>query len=148
MTMAKINDHDEIKDALLSAKTIAVVGCSPNPARPSHSISRYLMRVGYRVVPVNPGHREILGETCYPSLDAIPPEVAIDVVDVFRRSEYVAQVAHAAIRRGGIGLFFMQDGVVDEASARALAAAGIPVAMNRCIYRDRSEIEYAGALRS
>lgn len=144
--MAKINDPEEIKRALLSAKTIAVVGCSPNPTRASNGIARFLMRMGYEVVPVNPGHREILGKTCYPSLDAIPKEIVVDVVDVFRRSEFVAPVAEAARRLGTVKLFFMQDGVVDPESALALASDGIPVAMDRCIYRDRSALQFQDSL--
>jgi len=144
--MANVNDPQEIRDALLSAKTIAVVGCSPNPARPSNSIARYLMRMGYAVIPVNPGHREILGQTCYPSLDAIPADIAVDVVNVFRRSEYVAPVAEAARRRPGVKLFFMQDGVTDAEAARVLAGDGISVAMDRCIYRDRSALQYDDSL--
>jgi predicted CoA-binding protein len=138
--MAGINEREEIEGALRSAKTIAVVGCSPNPARPSNSIARFLIRRGFEVVPVNPGHREILGKTCYPSLDEIPAGVSIDVVDVFRRSDRVAPIADSALRRGGVKLFFMQDGVVDEDSARRLADAGIPVAMDTCIYRELSEL--------
>ena len=144
--MAKINDAGEIRDALLAAKTIAVVGCSPNPARPSNSISRYLIGMGYEVIPVNPGHRELLGLPCYRDLDAIPAEKKIDVVDVFRRSEHVAAIAEAARRRGGVKLFFMQDGVYDLVAARALAADGIAVAMDRCIYRDRETLRYDGVL--
>lgn len=144
--MARINDQGEIKGALLSAKTIAVVGCSPNPARPSHSISLYLVRQGYRVVPVNPGHRELLGVPCYRDLDAIPPEIEVDVVDVFRRSEHVPEIAAAALRRPGVKLFFMQDGVHDPGSARLLTDGGIPVAMDRCIYRDREALRWENAL--
>jgi predicted CoA-binding protein len=127
-----MNDPGEIRTALEAARSIAVVGCSPNPARPSHAIARYLMEQGYRVVPVNPGHRAILGETCYASLTEIPQEVQIDIVDVFRRSDQVAPIADAAIARG-VGFFFMQQGVIDGDSARRLEAAGIPVAMDRCI---------------
>ena len=127
-----MNDATEIQAALASARTIAVVGCSPNPDRPSNAIARYLRAHGYQVIPVNPGHREILGETCYPSLAEIPGEVRIDIVDVFRRSDQVAPVAEQAIARGA-GFFFMQQGVVDVDSARRLEAAGIPVAMDRCI---------------
>jgi predicted CoA-binding protein len=127
-----MNDPGEIRSALAAAETIAVVGCSPNPARPSNSIARFLMDNGYRVIPVNPGHRRILGETCYPSLAQIPEGVRIDIVDVFRRSEYVAAVAEEAITRGA-GFFFMQQGVVDPESARRLQEAGIGVAMDRCI---------------
>jgi hypothetical protein len=127
-----MNDPGEIRTALERALSIAVVGCSPNPARPSNAIARYLMEQGYRVVPVNPGHRTILGQTCYRSLTEIPQEVQIDIVDVFRRSDQVAPIADAAIARG-VGFFFMQQGVVDGDSARRLEAAGIPVAMDRCI---------------
>jgi len=84
------------------------------------------------VIPVNPGHRSILGETCYRSLSEIPGDLRIDIVDVFRRSDHVAPVAEEAISRG-VGFFFMQQGVVDAESARRLEAAGIPVAMDRCI---------------
>ena len=127
-----MNDPGEIRTALERAVSIAVVGCSPNPDRPSNAIARYLMEQGYRVVPVNPGHRTILGETCYRSLTEIPQEVRIDIVDVFRRSDQVGAVADAAIARG-VGFFFMQQGVIDGDSARRLEAAGIPVAMDRCI---------------
>jgi hypothetical protein len=127
-----MNDPGQIRTALSTARTVAVVGCSPNPDRPSHTIARYLMEQGYRIIPVNPGHREILGETCYRSLSEIPRELPVDIVDVFRRSDQVAPVAEEAIARG-VGFFFMQMGVVDPASARRLEAAGIPVAMDRCI---------------
>ena len=127
-----MNDATQIRSALAAARTIAVVGCSPNPDRPSNAIARYLREQGYRVIPVNPGHRQILGETCYPSLSEIPTDVKIDIVDVFRRSELVAPVAEQAITRGA-GFFFMQQGVIDPDSARRLEAAGIPVAMDRCI---------------
>lgn len=111
---------------------MAVVGCSPNPERPSHAIARYLLESGYDVIPVNPGHREILGLRCYASLAEIPPEVRIDIVDVFRRSDRVAPVADQAIARGA-GFFFMQEGVVDRDAAARLERAGIRVAMDRCI---------------
>jgi predicted CoA-binding protein len=127
-----MNDPAKIRSALESARTIAVVGCSPNPDRPSNAIAVYLMEQGYRVIPVNPGHSRILGETCYRSLQEVPADVDIDIVDVFRRSDHVAPVALQAIARG-TRLFFMQQGVVDEQSARLLEEAGIPVAMDRCI---------------
>ena len=134
-----MNDAEEIRRALEGARTVAVVGCSPNPARPSHTIARYLQGRGYRVIPVNPGHREILGERCYRSLSEIPPDVRLDIVDVFRRSSEVGPVADAAIARG-IGFFFMQQGVVDEAAAGRLEKAGIPVAMDRCILVERERL--------
>ena len=118
--------------ALTTAETVAVVGCSPDPSRPSHQIASYLLENGYDVIPVNPGHASILGRPCYRSLSEIPPGVRIDIVDVFRRSELVAPVADEAIARG-VGFFFMQQGVVDEKAAGRLSAAGIPVAMDRCV---------------
>jgi hypothetical protein len=137
--MAGINDPGEIARALKTARTIAVVGCSPKDNRPSHAIASYLLSAGFDVIPVNPGHTEILGLRCYPDLGSIPADVRLDIVDVFRRSEFVSEIADAALQRGA-GFFWMQDGVVDEEAARRLAAAGIPVAMNRCIYRDHSAL--------
>jgi len=137
--MAAVNDPDEIARALTNAKTIAVVGCSPEESRPSNTIARYLLRAGYDVIPVNPGHGEMLGRPCYPDLASIPRDVRVDIVDVFRRSEFVPEIASAALSRGA-GFFWMQDGVVDEEAARRLTAAGIPVAMDRCIFRDHSAL--------
>ena len=133
--MAAINDPREIDRALRTARTIAVVGCSPEESRPSNAIARYLLRAGYEVIPVNPGYGDMLGRRCYPDLASIPRDVRVDIVDVFRRSEFVPAIASAALARGA-GFFWMQDGVVDEEAARGLAAAGIGVAMDRCIYRD------------
>ena len=127
-----MNDPARIRAALESARTVAVVGCSPNPDRPSNEIARYLQRQGYRVVPINPGHSEVLGERCYPSLAAVPEDVVIDIVDVFRRPEFVAEVAGQTIARK-VPFLFMQLGVVDAASARLLEAAGTGVAMDHCI---------------
>jgi predicted CoA-binding protein len=137
--MSAINDLAEITRALKTAKTIAVVGCSPEESRPSNAIARYLIRAGFDVIPVNPGHVEMLGRPCYPDLAAIPKDVRVDIVDVFRRSEFVPEVANAAVSRG-VGFFWMQDGVVDEEAARRLTAAGIGVAMDRCIFRDHSAL--------
>ncbi len=137
--MAGINDKGEIDRALKTAKTIAVVGCSPDATRPSHTIARYLMSAGFDVIPVNPGHAEILGRRCYPDLASIPGNVRVDIVNVFRRSQFIPELAAAAIERGA-GFFWMQDGVMDENAARGLAAAGIPVAMDRCIFRDHSAL--------
>jgi len=137
--MAGINDPGEIALALKTARTIAVVDCSPRDDRPSHVIARYLLNAGFDVIPVNPGHTEILGRTCYPDLGSIPKDVRLDIVDVFRRSEHVPEIAEAALARGA-GFFWMQDGVVDDGAARRLTAAGIPVAMDRCIYRDHASL--------
>jgi predicted CoA-binding protein len=141
--LARINDPAEIEEALRTATTIAVVGCSPDPHRASHTIARYLIDAGYEVIPVNPSHAEILGRRCYPDLESIPEETSLDIVDVFRRSEHVAGVAEAARARGA-KFFWMQDGVIDEAAAERLLSAGIPVAMDRCIYRDRQALRRTG----
>jgi predicted CoA-binding protein len=130
--VSSINDRGEIRRALETAQTIAVVGCSPRPDRPSNEIARYLISQGYDVIPVNPGHKRILGRRAYRSISEIPPEVRIDIVDVFRRPEHVLPVADEAIARG-VGFFFLQLGIEDPESARRLRQAGIPVAMNRCI---------------
>jgi uncharacterized protein len=137
--MAGVNVPAEIARALKTARTIAVVGCSPNETRPSHAIASYLLSAGFDVIPVNPAHEEILGRPCYPDIASIPKDVRIDIVDVFRRPEFVTSIADEALERR-VGFFWMQDGVVDEASARRLAAAGIPVAMDRCIYRDHAAL--------
>ena len=142
-----MNEIDRIRKALETAETVAVVGCSPNPARASHAITRYLVAQGYRVIPVNPGHREILGEPCFGSLAAIPQEIRVDIVNIFRRPEAVAPIADEAIARGA-GFVFMQLGVVDEASARRLEAAGIGVAMNRCILVEHERLGIAPKSRN
>ncbi len=134
-----MNEPDRIREALAAATTIAVVGCSPKPHRASHAIASYLQESGYRVIPVNPGHASILGEKCYRSLAEIPAEIRVDIVDVFRRSEEVPPVADQAIARG-TGFFFMQQGVVSPDSAKKLEAAGIPVAMDRCIMVERERL--------
>ncbi|MEO8192047.1 MAG: CoA-binding protein [Acidobacteriota bacterium] len=140
-----MNDPAQIRQALREARTIAVVGCSPNPDRPSHSIAQYLIDSGYDVIPVNPGHRTVLGRPCYRSLAEIPPETRIDIVDVFRRSEHVGPIADQAIARGA-GFFFMQQGVADQEAADRLEAARIPVAMDRCILVERERLKRRGEL--
>lgn len=142
-----MNEPERVREALETAETVAVVGCSPNPARASHAIARFLMGQGYRVVPVNPGHSRILGQRCYPSLSAIPEEVRIDIVDVFRRSEAVAAVAEEALARR-VPFFFMQLGVLDAASARRLETEGIGVAMDRCILVEHERLGIAPKLRN
>lgn len=115
------------------------MGCSPNPARPSHAIASFLIENGYTLIPVNPGHREILGRRCFRSLSEIPAGVRVDIVNVFRRSEQVGPIAEEAIERG-VGFFFMQQGVVDPDAAGRLEKAGIPVAMDRCIMIEHARL--------
>jgi len=120
------------------AKTVAVVGLSDNPDRPSHYVALYLQKRGYRIIPVNPRLREVLGEKAYGSLTEIPWKV--DLVDVFRKSEAVPGIAGEAIRIGA-KYFWMQEGVVNDQARVLLAAAGIPVVMDRCM---KKELEIRG----
>ncbi|MGB5994056.1 MAG: CoA-binding protein [Candidatus Deferrimicrobiaceae bacterium] len=120
------------------AKTVAVVGLSDNPDRPSHYVALYLQERGYRIIPVNPMLREVLGEKSYGSLTEIPG--GADLVDVFRKSVAVPGIAEEAIRIGA-KYFWMQEGVVNEQAREMLAAARIPVVMNRCM---KKELEIRG----
>ena len=121
-------------DALLrSARTIAVVGLSSKRFRPSFGVARYLQAAGYRIIPVNPHESSVLGEKSYAALDDVPEKV--DIVDIFRRSEFVRPVVESAIRVGANAVW-MQEGVEDEEAAQLARAAGLAVVMNRCIMKD------------
>ena len=130
---------EALRTLLHEARTIAVVGLSPRPTRPSNSVARYLQRSGYRVVPVNPGHDTILGARSYPTLTAAAADHTIDVVDVFRRSEVVGPVVDEAITVHP-RLIWLQVGVVDETSAERAASAGIPMVMDRCLMVDHQSL--------
>jgi predicted CoA-binding protein len=123
----------EAVSRILALKTVAVVGCSPKPDRPSHGVAGYLKQQGYRIVPVNPGHDEILGETCYPSLSAIP--FPVDVVDVFRRSEEVLPVIEEAIKIKAKALW-LQDGIAHPEGEAKARAAGLLVVSDDCMLRE------------
>jgi uncharacterized protein len=128
--MAFQNPSDEaIKELLATPQTIAVVGCSPNPGRDSHRIAKLLQAKGHRVIPINPGHQEILNEKCYGSLQEIPER--IDMVDIFRRAEHVGPIVAAAIEVGA-RIVWMQLGVIDEGAAEKAQQAGMLVVMDRC----------------
>ena len=127
-----MNDRDPIERLLAAARTVAVVGCSANPDRPSHRVAAYLQRAGYRMIPVNPGLVEVLGERCYPDVLSIPAEVGIDIVDVFRRPEAVPAVADAAIERG-VRALWLQLGVGNPEAERRAEEAGLMVISDRCI---------------
>jgi len=120
---------DTIRAVLATPQIVAVVGCSPNPERDSHRIAKLLQARGHRVIPVNPGHRSILGEACYASLRDIPEQV--DMVDIFRRSEQVAPIVDEAIEVGA-RIVWMQLGVIDERAAAVAQDAGLTVVMDRC----------------
>lgn len=123
---------DALWPLLQAARTVAVVGLSPNPGRPSHSVARYLQRAGYRIVPVNPYAESVLGERSYPSLTAAARDHTLDVVDVFRRSEHAVPVVREAISLAP-RLIWLQEGVVDDAGAALAQAAGIPFVMDQCL---------------
>jgi len=124
--------HDALRALLREVRTIAVVGLSPKRDRPSHGVARYLQGAGYHIVPINPGHEEILGERSYPTLAAAARDHAIDVVDVFRRSEHAGAVVDEAIALRP-RLIWLQQGVVDAAAAARAEAAGIPIEMDSCL---------------
>jgi predicted CoA-binding protein len=125
---------------LQSARTIAVVGLSGKRYRPSYGVAEYLQRSGYRIIPVNPEETEVLGEKSYPDLDSVPGPV--DVVDIFRRSEFVPEIVEAAIRKGAKAVW-MQEGVVHEEAANRARQAGLAVVMDRCILKDHRRFAQA-----
>ena len=131
---------NRLAEILGSAHTIAVVGLSGKRYRPSYGVAEYMKRAGYRIIPVNPHEREVLGETCYPDLDSIPQ--AVDIVDIFRRSEFVPEIVEAAVRKGAKAIW-MQEGVIHEEAARRAQEAGIAVAMDRCILKDHRRMAQA-----
>ena len=129
-----------ITDILHSARTIAVVGLSGKRYRPSYGVAEYMQKAGYRIIPVNPHETEVLGQRCYPDLDSITEPV--DIVDIFRRSEFVPEIVEAAIRKGA-KVIWMQEGVIHEAAARRAEEAGLVVVMDRCILKDHRRFAYA-----
>lgn len=122
----------ELDEILASARTIAVVGLSEKPDRESHMVARYLQANGYRIIPVNPAVAEVLGERSYPDLSSIPPEIAIDVVDIFRKPEFIPAIVDEAIARGARAVW-MQLGLAHNATAQKARAAGLAVVMDRCM---------------
>ena len=127
----------EIADVLRSARTIAVVGLSSNPARASFGVSRFLQRQGFRIIPVNPNEQEVLGERAYPSLRDVPGQ--IDIVNIFRRPARVPEVVDDAVQKG-IPLIWMQEGVINYDAAQKAEAAGISVVMDRCILKELARL--------
>ncbi len=131
-----MNDAD-IRKLLETTRTIAVVGLSEKPDRPSHHVSAYMQAQGYRIIPVNPGVIGILGERSYASLRDIPEPV--DLVDVFRRSDAVPEIVQDAIAIGAKSLW-LQEGVIHEAAAADAQAAGLAVVMDRCILKEHARL--------
>jgi predicted CoA-binding protein len=126
-----------IEEMLRRYRTIAVVGLSSRRFRPSYGVSEYMKSAGYHIIPVNPYEHEVLGEKAYPNLDAVPESV--DIVNIFRRSEFVPDVVEAAIRKGAHAIW-MQEGVVHEGAAERARAAGLDVVMDRCILKEHRRL--------
>jgi predicted CoA-binding protein len=133
LPMANAPQSDAIAELLKRAKTIAVVGLSGSPLRPSHGVSAYLQAHGYRIIPVNPHIKEALGETAYASLLDVPEK--IDIVNVFRRPEFVSEIVDQAIQLK-VPAIWMQEEVINEAAAEKGRQHGIFVIMDRCILKE------------
>ena len=130
-------EPEQIRKLLLSVHSIAVVGLSPNEARPSNRVARGLKSFGYRIIPVRPLVQEVLGEKAYPDLESLPE--LPDIVDVFRASEHVPAIVESCIKLG-VKKLWLQEGVIHEAAAQRAREAGITVVMNRCMWRDYMQL--------
>ena len=124
---------DLLTEILRSSKTIAVVGLSSRVSRPSHGVSEYMQSVGYRIIPVNPKETEVLGEKPYARLEDVPEKV--DIVNIFRRSEFVPEIVESAIRIGA-RVVWMQEGVIHDGAAERARQAGLAVVMDACILKE------------
>ena len=126
-----------IPDLLRTSRTIAVVGLSSKKFRPSYGVAEYMQAKGYRIIPVNPNETEVLGEKAYARIEDIQEH--IDIVDIFRRSEFVPSIVESAIRIGA-GAVWMQEGVVHEEAAKKARQAGLAVVMDRCILKEHMRL--------
>ncbi|MHB1130823.1 MAG: CoA-binding protein [Chloroflexota bacterium] len=138
-----MTDREAILSILKNNKTIAMVGLSNDPERPSFRVAKYLIDAGYRVIPVNPSVEEVLGQKSYPDLASIPDEV--DVVDVFRRPEHVPEIAKAAIAKGA-RVLWLQEGVSHPEAEETARQAGLEVVSNDCMRREHRRLRKAGCL--
>ena len=127
----------KIPELLESARTIAVVGLSSNPMRPSNGVAEYMQRSGYRIIPVNPNETVVLGEKSYPRLEDVPEP--IDIVDVFRRPQFVPDIVESAIKVGAKALW-LQEGVIHDAAAARAQEAGLDVVMDKCILKEHRKL--------
>jgi uncharacterized protein len=135
--MPRLESDTELRELIENVRTIAVVGLSPKQHRDSYRVAEYMQQQGYRIIPVNPNVREVLGEQAYSSLSEIPEP--IDLVDVFRRPEVVDDVAREAVEIGAKAIW-LQIGVVNEEAARIAGEAGLDVVMNRCLMVDHGRL--------
>ena len=127
-----VADIETIRGILVEKEVIAVVGLSANWWRPSFFAAKYMQDHGYRIIPVNPNYEEILGETCYPSLEAIPKDVGVEIVDVFQKPEAATNVAKSALAIGA-KVLWLQIGVINEEAKQLAENGGLDVVMNRCV---------------
>jgi len=125
------------QDILDTCRVVAIVGISSEEDRPSNHVGSYLQMTGYRIIPVNPLEKQVLGESCYPNLSAIPEKV--DLVDIFRRSEKVTSIVEEAIKIGAKAIW-MQEGVINEEAAQKAASAGLKVVQNKCMRKEHIRI--------
>jgi predicted CoA-binding protein len=123
---------DQVKQIFLDTKTIAVVGMSTRPERPSHDVPKYLQAHGYKIIPINPKATEILGEKAYPSLVSIPADIHVDTVEIFLRPAEIPPVVEEAIKIGA-DVIWMQEGIRNDVAARRAEAAGLKVIQDRCM---------------
>jgi hypothetical protein len=135
--MALLNADRDVRELLTVSRTIAVVGLSTNPSRASFQVSRYMQREGYTIIPVNPGIAQALGEHAFPNLKSIPGP--IDIVNIFRRSEFVPDIVEEAIAVHAKAIW-MQLGIMHEAAARRASDAGLQVVMDQCIMIEHSRL--------
>lgn len=126
------------EEILKASQTIAVVGLSSDPNRPSYIVASYLKGNGYRIIPVNPREKKVLQEKCYPDLISIPERV--DTVDIFRRSEDVLPIVHEAIKIGAKAVW-MQEGVINEQAAAQARKAGLLVVMDKCMLKEHQKLQ-------
>lgn len=127
------------EELLRTTRVIAVVGLSSRRFRASYGVSEYMQKAGYRIIPVNPQEESVLGEKAYPTLDDVPEPV--DMVNIFRRPEFVPEIVEAAIRKGASSIW-MQEGVVHEEAAQRAKQAGLDVVMDRCLLKEHSRIRF------
>lgn len=125
---------------LLSAKTVAIVGLSNDNQRPSYLIARYLKQEGYRIIPVNPNVESVLEEKSYPSVSAIPRNIRIDIIDIFRKSEFVPAIVKDVLKRKEKPIIWMQEGVISEEAKHLAEAHGHLVMMNTCIMKEHQKL--------
>ncbi|WP_394787336.1 CoA-binding protein [Rhodoferax sp.] len=140
-----MSESDAIRQILTHARTIAVVGLSPDPTRPSHDVARSMQAHGYRIIPINPNATVILGETAYPSLTAAAQHHQIEVVDCFRKSKDIPAIVDEAIAIGAKAVW-MQLGISHAAAAQKAQAAGLRVVQNKCIRTEHSVLSARGVI--